>query len=117
MPLDSVSSAIVSSIIASAVQGVLAPPPAPPAVGIVRALPIESKMGVMNPPWDGQVMINSRIFFLSPAAVIRNDLNMVVPPMMVQGPVKVRYTTDTAGTVNRVWILSAAESYLPENNN
>lgn len=116
MPLDPISSAIVSSIIGSAVQGILAPAPVEPAVGIIRALPIESKPGVMNPPWEGQVQISGLTLPLSSAAVIRNDLNMVVPPMFVQAPVKVRYTTDLAGAVNRVWILSAAERQLPENS-
>lgn len=116
MPLDPISSAIVSSIISSAVQGIIAPTPVEPAVGIIRALPLDSKQGVMNPPWQGQVQISGQTLNLAPGAVIRNDLNMVVPPMLVQTPVKVRYTTDLAGTVNRVWILSAAERQLPQNS-
>lgn len=114
MPVDPITSAIVGSIIGSAVQGVLAPAPVEPAVGIVRMLPVESRQGVMAPPGQGQVQIDGRNYLLSPAAVFRNDLNMIIPPMLVQSPVRVRYTIDPAGTVDRVWILSAAERHLQQ---
>lgn len=114
--MDPVTSTIISSIISSAVQEILTPAPMAPVFGIIRSLPVDSKTGTMNPPWEGQVQINGETFALSPGAVIRNDLNMIVLPMFVQSPVKVRYTIDTTGAVNRVWILSAAEAYLPENN-
>ena len=115
MPMDPITSAIVGSVIGSAVQGLLTPTPTQPATGIIRALPTETKRGVMNPPWSGQVQIDGQIYPLSPGVVIRNELNMAIPPMMVQSPAPVRYQTDAFGAVYRVWILSAAEATLPEN--
>lgn len=112
MPLDPITSAIVGSIIGTAVQGVLTPAPPEPAVGIVRMLPVESKQGVMAPPGQGQVQIDGRTYLLAPGVVFRNDLNMIIPPMLVQAPVKVRYTIDPAGTIDRVWILSSAEKHF-----
>lgn len=113
--MDPITSAIVGSVIGSAVEGLLTPAPPPPAVGIVRVLPIESRVGVMSPPWQNQVQIDGQVLLLSPGVVIRNDMNMIVPPMLVQSPVRVRYLTDPFGAVQRVWILSAAESQLPGN--
>lgn len=115
MPADPITSAIVGSLIGTAVQGLLAPSPPAPAMGIVRQLPTESKRGVMTPPWNGQVMIDGQAYLLSPGVVIRNELNMAVPPMMMQAPALVRYQTDAMGAVHRVWILSAAEATLAEN--
>lgn len=112
MPLDPITSAIVSSVIGSAVQGMLAPAPVEPPTGIFRMLPIESRQGMMAPPWQGQVQIDGQIYLLAPGVVFRNDLNMIIPPMMVQSPVKVRYTIDQVGTVDRVWILSGAEAHF-----
>jgi hypothetical protein len=113
--MDPITSAIVGSIIGSAVQGMLAPEPTAPAMGIVRTLPTESKKGVMTPPWNGQVQIDGQTYLLSPGVVIRNEMNMAVPPPMVQARVPVRYQTDAMGAVYRIWILSAAEASLAEN--
>lgn len=115
MPVDPITSAIVGSLIGSAVQGLLTPTPTVPATGIIRTLPTESKRGVMAPPWNGQVQIDGQTFLLSPGVVIRNELNMAIPPMMMQAPAPVRYQTDAMGAVYRVWILSAAEATLAEN--
>ena len=114
MTMDPITSAIVGSVIGTAVQGMLTPTPPPPATGIIRSLPVETKRGVMNPPWNGQVQIDGQIYLLSPGVVIRNELNMAIPPMLVQSVAPVRYQTDAFGAVYRVWILSAAEATLPE---
>lgn len=110
---DPVTTAIVSSVIGSVVGGLLAPTPVDAPLGLIRTLPNESKTGEMQPPRDGQVEISGRTYLLSPGAVVRNELNMMVMPLMVQAPVKVRFMTDPMGAVNRVWILSAAEAALP----
>jgi len=112
VPLDPVTSAIVGSIIGSAVEGLLAPAPLPPASGIVRALPVEAQYGLMTPPWNGQVQIDGQTRAVSPGLVIRNEFNQIVPPMMMQAPARVRYQIDANGFVYRVWILSAAEVQL-----
>ncbi len=115
MPVDPITSAIVSAVIGSAVQGLLAPEPSAPAMGIIRNLPAESKLGMMNPPWNGQVQIDGQVYLMSPGVVIRNELNMAIPPMLVQAAAPVRYQTDAFGAVYRIWILSAAETTLPGN--
>ncbi|MBS3935040.1 MAG: hypothetical protein KGZ43_02610 [Sulfuritalea sp.] len=115
MPVDPVTSAIVGTLIGAAVQGLMAPAPAPPVTGIVRHLPQEAARGMMQPPAYGQVRIDGRTFLLSPAVVIRNEINLAIPSAMVQAPVPVRFQTDTMGAVFRVWILSAAELGLAEN--
>jgi hypothetical protein len=112
MPLDPITSAIVSSIISSVVEGILTPAPEEPAMGIIRTLPAESLYGEMLPPQDGQVRIGGKTYPLSPGAVVRNEFNMMIPPMMVQAPVKVRFMTETTGFVHRIWILSSAEAQL-----
>lgn len=113
--VDPITSAVVGSLIGSAVQGLLTPPPVPPATGIVRQLPLESKRGTMRPPWNGQVSIDGRSYPLSPGVVIRNEFNMAIPPMVLQTAVPVRYQTDPMGAVQRIWILSPAEASLAEN--
>lgn len=116
MPLDPITSAIVSSVISSVVEGALAPPPPVQSIGIIRTLPEESRKGVMLPPGiDGNVQIGGQVFMLSPGVQIRNELNMIILPTMVQEPVPVRFQTDFSGAVHRVWILSAMEARLPEN--
>lgn len=111
--MDPLTAAIVGSLISSAAEGFLTPPPPAPTMGIMRSLPAESKKGVMRPPWQGQVQIDGKTYPLSPGAQIRNELNMIVFPTTVQSPVPVRYQTDFVGAVHRVWILSAAEARLP----
>ena len=111
MPLPSLIPAIVSSIIESVGNQASLPPvqPTGPAIGQVRTLPAESKLGQMAPPWLGAVQIDGQVLPLSPAAQIRNEMNMIVVPSAVQQTVLVRYTTDASGAVWRVWILTPAE--------
>lgn len=113
--MDPITAAIVGSVISTAAQGLLAPAPEEPATGIVRILPDGSKTGVMQPILQGQVTIDGKTYLLSPGAQIRNELNMIIFPNMVQTSVRVRYQLDFAGAVHRVWILSSAEARLPEN--
>lgn len=114
--MDPILSAIVASIIGSAIEGVLAPAPqAPPVPGIVRTLPETAQMGDMLPPAQWQVQIDGRTYPLSPGVQFRNELNMIVMPAMIQQPARVRFLTDASGAVHRVWMLSAAEARLPEN--
>lgn len=110
MPASALIPAIIGSIIESAVENASLPPPPPgPAVGILRNLPANAKVGEMAPPLMGTVQIDGRVLPLSPAAQIRNQQNMIVMPGMVQQPVRVRYQTEPAGAVWRVWMLTPAE--------
>lgn len=115
MPLNPIVTAIIGSIVDSIGEGMMNPTPPAPAMGIIRSLPEESKIGEMQPPWQWQVQIDGQSYQLSPGAQIRNELNMIIPPTMVLAPVKVRYQTDISGAVHRVWILSGAEARLQEN--
>jgi hypothetical protein len=112
MPLPSLIPAIVSSIINSAADQITAAPVPPPgpAVGLLRTLPADSRVGMMAPPTTaGTVQIDGNIMALSPAAQIRSQMNLIVPPYSIQQPVVVRYLTDFTGAVWRVWILTPAE--------
>jgi hypothetical protein len=112
---DPLVAAIVSSIISSVTEGALAPPPPDPAMGIVRILPGETRKGIMTSSAFGHIVIDGTSMPLSPGVQIRNDLNMLVMPSMIQGPAPIRYQVDVTGFVFRVWILSATEASLPEN--
>ena len=112
---DPITAAIVSSVIGSIVEGVLAPPVTEPTIPMVRTIPEDSKVGQMSPPVQWQVEIDGKTYPLSPGAQIRNELNMIILPTMVLAPVKVRYTTDMLGTVQRVWILSSTEASFRAN--
>jgi hypothetical protein len=113
--MDPLTAAIVGSVLSTATENLLTPAPAEPAMGIVRTLPGESRIGVMQPVWQGQVKIDGKAYPLSPGAQIRNESNLIVFPTMVQTAVRVRYQLDYSGAVHRVWILSSAEARLPEN--
>ena len=115
MPVDPITSAIVSSVIGTAIQGALTPEPTAPMSGLVRELPESTLKGLMQPPLRGQVRIDGKTYYLAPAVQVRNDMNMLVFPEMILERVKVRYAIDYMGAVNRIWILSSAEAALPEN--
>lgn len=111
---DPITAAIVSSIIGSVVEGALTPTPPEPATGIIRMLPEEARFGKMLPPVQWQVQIDGKTYPLSPGVRIRNELNMMILPTMIEQPVKVRYLVDFSGSVHRIWILSGAEARLSE---
>jgi hypothetical protein len=113
--MDPITSAIVSSVIGSIIEGALTPAPQEPPMGIVRMMPEESRSGRMLPPAQWEVRIDGKTYPLSPGVQFRNELNMIVLPTMIEQPVKVRFMTDFSGAVHRVWILSAEEARLPEN--
>lgn len=111
---DPLVSAIVSSIIGSVVEGAITPTPPEPAMGIIRMLPEEARFGKMQPPAQWQVQIDGKTYPMSPGVQIRNELNMLLLPTMIERPVKVRYLVDFSGAVYRIWILSSAEARLSE---
>jgi hypothetical protein len=119
MPFDPITAAIVNAVVSTAVQQLASlPPPSSPAQGmtavaIPRVLPSDSKRGelVVSSPISGQ--IDGRDVTLSPAIQIRDPFNLRVLPGMIRQPVPVRYQTDGAGFVTRVWILSAQEAAQP----
>lgn len=117
MPPDPFVSAIVSTVISTAVEGMLnAPSPQPvPDLGIVRLLPEDTRIGTMTATNFSHVTLDGKQLPLSPGVQIRNELNILIMPSMVAGPARVRYQLDAAGFVYRLWILSPTEARLPEN--
>ena len=116
MPLDPITSAIVSSIIGSALQQMSTPSaPSSPmvSVGVPRTLPEGAIAGSMVVSSPTSASVNGQPMVLSPGVQIRDPFNMVVLPGMVQQPVPVRYITDPSGAIARVWILSAQEASQP----
>jgi hypothetical protein len=116
MPIDPISSAIINAIIGSAVQQIASlPPPTAPTSNLVvpRMLPQDTLQGTLSvsSPTTGE--IDGKSVTLSPGVQIRDPFNMMVLPGMIRQPVLVRYQTDIAGYVNRVWILSAQEAAQP----
>lgn len=118
MPLPPLIPAIIGSIIESAVDQATQPsrPDGPPpiiqvgpVVGMLRTLPANALLGMMEPPMLGVVQISGETLTLSPAAQIRDERNMLVLPNAITGTVPVRFTLDTTGAVQRIWILTAAE--------
>jgi hypothetical protein len=116
MPIDPITSAIVGSIIGNAVDQIRSLPPiAPPvpAVGLPRILPSGTTKGEMQVASPTSASVDGRPMVLAPGVQIRDPYNMTVLPGMIQRPVPVRYITDPAGAISRVWILSAQEAAQP----
>jgi hypothetical protein len=116
MPLDPLTSAIVSSIIGSAMQQMSSPAaPSSPmvSIGVPRTIPEGTVMGSMVVSSPTSASVNGHPMVLSPGVQIRDPFNMVVLPGMIQQPVPVRYLTDPSGAIARVWILSAQEASQP----
>jgi hypothetical protein len=113
MPLDPITSAIVSSVIGSAVQEIAnAPGPSSPvpAVGIPRILPEDTKKGELMVASPTSGSIDGQPVALAPGVQIRDPFNMLVLPGMIQRAVPVRYQMDVSGAVAKVWILSQQEA-------
>ncbi len=59
---------------------------------------------------DMIVRIDGRIARLAPGAQIRDIENRLVLPAMLPPGSRVKYTVDSQGLVDRVWILSPREA-------
>jgi len=106
---------LIPMLIQGAINAVMeapAEPEAPPIQALQRAMPQETKVGEMRPPYGGYVQIDSQILRLSPGAQIRGPENRIVMPMTIHVAAKVRYLLDPSGDVFRVWILTPAEAAL-----
>ena len=112
MPLPaSLIASIVSAVIETVVQSVGAPAPQTYENYIIqRKLPPEAKLGVMEPPpGNGTIVIDGVKHRLSPIAQFRNEKNLIVLSMTIQGNKDIVYVNDSYGSVYRVWILPPAE--------
>jgi hypothetical protein len=102
---------LIPAIVSTVIQTLLsAPSDLPPLESVSRPIPVEAAKAEMQPPADGRVQLDGKIFTLSPGAQVRDQSNRIVMPVAVQQPATVRYLTDAAGSVHRIWILSPAEA-------
>ncbi len=118
MPVPAIVSALISSVINAAVDSSLQPSEQMlQESAMLRPFPTEAKLGQMQPPMQGEVVIDGQSFFLSPGAQIRNTDNRIVMPSTVQETANVRYLIDASGAVSRVWMLTANEASAPNPTN
>lgn len=110
MPLSSIASAIVSSIITNAIEAPSAPV-APIHAALERHFPEGTETGLLAgaPDMMGNVRINDKILPASPGLQIRDEMNLIVFPSMIGNDVPIRYQLDPVGTVWRIWVMSPAE--------
>ncbi len=115
MPTPTIVSAIVSSVL-NAVMGSASQPSDQvlQEMAYVRTFPAETRRGEMQPPMQGEVVIDGRTLYLTPGAQIRNTDNRIVMPSSIQEPAYVRYIADASGSVSRVWMLTSAEVSAPD---
>lgn len=116
MPLDPITSAIVGSVVGSALNEMsnLPPPGSPvPIEGVPRVLPENTLKGELVVASPTSASVDGRSMMMAPGVQIRDPFNMTVLPGMIQRPVPVRYQTDVSGAISRVWILSAKEAAQP----
>lgn len=117
MPVNAVIPALIGSIVGGAAQEIASVPgpgsPVVPEVAIPRMLPQGTAKGEFAVLGPANAEVDGKPMLLAPGVQIRDPFNMVVFPAMIQRPVPVRYLTDPAGAINRVWILSAQEAAQP----
>lgn len=103
---------LIPAIISTVIQTLMSMPADPPPVAdtLARPIPIEASRAEMQPPANGQVALDGTVYSLSPGAQIRDAKNRIVLPLAVQQPAEVRYLTDAAGSVHRIWILGPGEA-------
>jgi hypothetical protein len=123
MPLSSLATSLIGSIVSSILG---ATPDAPPeeaytqpesgypgtvVVPVRRMFPAGTELGILaGPPHNGMVKINGISLRTAPGLQIRNENNVIILPTMVnQNPLKVRYRLDTMGNAWHIWILTPAE--------
>lgn len=80
---------------------------------VFRTIPEDAPIADMQPPEGGFVVLNRTQLQMAAGAQIRNQSNMVVQPASLTRTEKVRFTTDEAGQVSKVWILTPQELELP----
>ena len=80
----------------------------------VPPLPANAKRATMSYMGDMMVSLDGRPMRLGPAVQVRNERNVLIVPSALPKESLVRYTGDTSGGIQRVWILSGAEAALPD---
>jgi hypothetical protein len=103
---------LIPAIVSTVIQTLMSMPadPLPVADTLARPIPVEAASARMQPPDNGRVALDGKIYALSPGAQIRDPNNRIVQPLAVQESAKVRYLTDATGSVHRIWILGHNEA-------
>jgi hypothetical protein len=79
------------------------------AMGQLRTIPNEARLGVMRHLEAMVVELDGQVVELAPGAQIRDPDNRIVLPVSLVEKQFVGYTVDGGGQVSRVWILSERE--------
>lgn len=78
---------------------------------IERPFPQNVLRGKMTPSYFPEIKIDGKTRQLSMGARIFNQDNMIEMPSALRGSdIVVNYTVDTAGNIDRVWILTSEEA-------
>ena len=76
-----------------------------------RPFPPGTKRGTMTPAAHPQIIIDGKHRHLAPGARIWNQDNLIEMPASLRGSdLPVRFTEDTQGEIDRVWILTPEEA-------
>lgn len=110
MPVTDLIPALIGSILGAAADTATQPAAVPVVSALPRAIPGDARIGQMQPPLAGTVVISGQTLALAPAVQIRDAQNHIVLPAYVQQAVVVRYQTDAAGALFRAWMLTPAEA-------
>ena len=85
------------------------------AVAQLRSIPDDAKRGQLRHVQEMIVEIDGDRAMLSPGSQIRSAENRIVlPSALPLESVLVKYMTDAAGMVHRVWILTQEEAAKPD---
>ena len=81
----------------------------------LRSIPEDAKRGHLRYVREMIVEIDGDQVRLSPGAQIRNtDNRIVLPGSLPQDNLLVKYSSDAAGMIHRVWILTQDEAAKPD---
>lgn len=119
MPLSSLATSLISSIVASILESGDAPSADMPAeqpgvasIAVFRAFPEQALVGrISGPPQNSYVNIDGKVLRVVPATQFRDENNRLVLPVSLRftGNRIVRYQLDVSGNLWRVWFLTQTE--------
>ena len=84
------------------------------AFGAPREYPPKARMADMYGIEFRTIHLADRSLNLAPGAQIRNQRNLIVQPITITAPARIRYLLDRDGQVSRVWILTPEEALLSD---
>ena len=84
------------------------------AVAQLRQIPDFAKRGSMSHVEDAVVEVDGTRMRLAAGAQIRNQENLIIVPISLPRGALVKFTVDAAGQIQRAWILTPAETAVPD---